>query len=261
MPELPEVEEAVVRLRAAVQGRKILAAITHHPSQRRQFPPRHAALVAGQKLAAVLRRGKHQLLQLSGGATLHVHFRLGGDWEFSRAKDGLPRHTRFSLEFANGSRASLTDPRALCTVRYHAPDDAPTFDLGPEADDTTLTASTLREALRARRGAIKPVLLDQRVIAGVGNIYASEALWRAELHPAIVASSLGLARVQRLLDAIRSALADGVRNAATYRSGIRVVPFDVYDREGEPCNRCGSKIRRITQAARSTYFCAGCQRR
>jgi len=250
-----------VRLRAAALGRKILNAVTHHPSQRRQFPARLAARVVGQKLAAVVRRGKHQLLQLSGGSTLHVHFRLGGDWEFSPVNSPLPRHARFSLEFSNGARASLPDPRALCTIRYHAPDDAPKFDLGPEADDTALTATALREALRARRGAIKPVLLDQRVIAGVGNIYASEALWRAQLHPAVIASSLGAVRVQRVLDAIRSALADGVRNAATYRSGVRVVPFDVYDRQGELCNRCGSKIRRTVQAGRSTYFCAGCQRR
>ena len=261
MPELPEVEEAVVRLRAAVAGRMILAAITHHPSQRRQFPPRHAGIVSGQRLVAVLRRGKHQLLQLSSGATLHVHFRLGGDWEFSRSKSELPRHARFSLEFTNGARASLTDPRALVTVRYYAPDAAPTLDLGPEADDPALTVLAFRDALSARRGAIKPVLLDQRVIAGVGNIYASEALWRAQLHPAIAASTFGAVRAARLLESIRSALADGVCNAATYRTGVRVVPFDVYDREGEPCNRCGSLIRRLVQAARSTYFCAGCQRR
>lgn len=218
-------------------------------------------MLEGLTLTGVQRRGKHQLLQLSSGATLHVHFKMGGDWEFTRSTAALPRHARFSLEFVNGVRASLTDPRALCTVRYHAPNAPPALELGPEADDPTLTATLLRTAFSAKRGAIKAVLLDQRVLAGVGNIYASEALWRAKLHPAIIASTLGVARVERLLAGIRAAFADGVLNAGTYRTGVRVVPFDVYDREGEPCVRCGAVIKRLVQNARSTYFCAGCQRR
>jgi formamidopyrimidine-DNA glycosylase len=234
MPELPEVDEAATRLRAATEG---------------------------QDVAAVERRGKHQLIHFIDGATLHAHFRMDGDWVFSRTADELPRFARVSLEFTDGLRASLTDPRALCTVRYHSKTRPPVLDLGPEADDPALTIAAFRNALRKKRGPIKPALLDQRLVAGIGNIYAAESLWRAAIHPAVIASSLSERRAGALLEGIRESLAEGVVNAGRYRIDTRILPLKVYDREGEPCNRCGKPIKRITQAGRSTYFCAGCQKR
>ena len=133
--------------------------------------------------------------------------------------------------------------------------------LGPEADDPSLTITVLRTALQKRRGGIKPALLDQKLVAGIGNIYASESLWRARIHPAAAASAIGPERAGRLLDGIRAALADGVASAGRYGSGARAIPLDVYDREGEACPRCGGVIRRVVQAGRSTYFCPRCQRR
>ena len=261
MPELPEVDEAATRLRGAITGKTVARLEAHHPSQRRQLPRAAARRAEGQGIASVQRRGKHQLIHFADDATLHVHFRMDGDWVFSRAADELPRFARVSLEFTDGLRASLTDPRALCTVRYHSSAHPPVLDLGPEADDPALTIAAFRSALSKKRGPVKPALLDQRLVAGIGNIYAAEALWRAAIHPAVIASSLSERRAGALLDGMRASLAEGVVNAGRYRTGRRILPLTVYDREGEPCNRCGKAIRRITQAGRSTYFCAGCQKR
>lgn len=261
MPELPEVEFAVRRLRRAVRGRRILRLRAHHRSQARTLPPRVVRAVEGRVVVRVERRGKHQLLVLDDGATLLVHFRMDGDWELGRSDRLLPRHARASLEFDGGRRAVLTDPRALCTVTWHAPHLPPSLALGPEPEDPALTPDILRARLAGTRGPIKPVLLGQSVLAGVGNIYAAEACWHARISPRARAASLGLARVSRLLDGLRAALADGHVNAGRYHRGERLIPFRVYDREGGPCDRCGRDIRRIVQSGRSTYFCARCQAR
>jgi formamidopyrimidine-DNA glycosylase len=261
MPELPEVDEAAGRLRAAITGKTLMRLDAHHASQKRHLPRNAARKVEGLRVEAVERRGKHQLVRFAGGSLLHVHFRMDGDWVFSTASEPLPRFARVSLDFHDGLRASLTDPRALCTVRYHSKSRPPALDLGPEADDPALTAEAFRLALKTKRGPIKPVLLDQRLIAGIGNIYAAESLWRAAIHPQVIASTLSARRASALLEAIRASLREGVVNAGRYRTGDRILPLKVYDREGEPCERCGKTIKRITQSGRSTYFCASCQRR
>lgn len=249
------------QLRRAVKGRVIVQLRAHHRSQRRSLTPRVVRAVEGQAIADVERRGKHQLVHLADGAVLLVHFRMDGDWVLDRRDRALPAHARVTLDLADGRRAVLVDPRALCTITWHAPGAPPALDLGPEPEDRALTASALRARLAAKRGPLKPVLLDQAVIAGVGNIYAAEACWHAGISPRAAAASLSLARVERLLAGLRTALADGHVNAARYRTGERTIPFRVYDREGEPCRRCGTAIRRIVQAGRSTYFCQRCQSR
>ena len=261
MPELPEVEFAVRRLRRAVRGRELSDLRAHHPSQRRSVTPRVARAVVGRRVVAVERRGKHQLLHLDDGALLLVHFRMDGDWVFGRAGTALPPHARVTLDFADGRRASLVDPRALCTLTWHAAAEHPDLGLGPEPEDPQLTPQALRARLAAKRGPIKPVLLDQSVVAGVGNIYAAEALWHARIAPDAPAAGLTLARVTRLLTGLRTALADGHVNAGRYHRGERPIPFTVYDREGDPCPRCRAPIRRRAQAGRSTYYCGRCQAR
>jgi formamidopyrimidine-DNA glycosylase len=252
MPELPEVELAVQVLRAAAEGRTIIRARTLHPSLRARVAPARLRSLVGARVSRVERRGKHQLLHLEDGRALHAHFRMTGDWQIDRTTGSAPRFARAVVELDDGSRVWLIDPRALSTLDVRdatAPFDVP---LGPEATDPGLRPDDLALALARRRGAIKPALLDQRLIAGMGNIYAAEALWQARLDPRAPAASLTRAEVARLLAAIRLVMRRALKGT---------IRFAVYDREGLACRRCRAPIARITQAGRSTYFCPRCQTR
>lgn len=260
MPELPEVEHASRVLRDAAVGTAVLDVKVLHPAQRRRLPPRDVARIRGATVTGVQRRGKHQLIALSTGDTLLVHFRMTGDWLVDDVEYPVARYARVVLELDGGARVSLVDPRALSTVTLHRDGEASLPTLGPDAADRSVTVEEFGEALSRRRTAIKLALLDQRVLAGVGNIYAAEALWLARISPRAVASSLTRLRQARLLDAIRSVLEKAQRSTGRYRDD-GVGRFEVYDREGEPCSRCGHIIRRIVQGGRSTYFCSHCQRR
>jgi formamidopyrimidine-DNA glycosylase len=210
----------------------------------------------------VERRGKVQRFLLESGRELHVHFRMTGDWLEPRTGP-LPRSVRVVLTFDDGSRLALDDPRALSVLSLCAAsedDDG----MGPDALDAGLTAPRLGRALASRRIPIKVALLDQRIVAGIGNIYASEALWRARIDPRIPARRVPLRTLATLLRAIRATLTSALTWQERYygrdTDANRNARFAVYDREGEPCRRCRTKIKRITQAARSTYFCPRCQR-
>jgi len=264
VPELPEVEYAASQLRDRVLGQTVRRVIVRHPAQERHLPGPSQRAIEGRALDRIERRGKVQLLHLGAGI-LEVHFRMTGDWAFSRLTEPAPRFERVSFETDDGLRVSLVDPRALSVVRWHAPG---TYDgpaAGPEPFSDDFTVDSLASALARRRGPIKPVLLDQRVVAGVGNIYASEALWEARIHPATPAHLLGHRRLARLRDAIRVVLS----TAPDARYFERDTPDDaerdrrwrVYGRDGRPCRRCGASIRRLVQAGRSTYCCSRCQRR
>lgn len=261
MPELPEVERAVRRLRRAVEGKKISAIATYHPSQKRQLPDSDAERAIGLSIESVERRGKHQLLRLSDGSSLHVHFRMNGDWLLSETTTPVDRFTRAAIELADGTRVELNDSRALSAISFHAPGADPLPRLGMEANDPSLNSASLKAALAGRRIAIKPALMDQTVLAGLGNIYAAEALWRAKISPRAVTSTLSERRVALLVDAIRETLSSKRRPPGRYTAFRGRERFAVYDREGEPCVECGTAIRRIVQAGRSTYFCPKCQRR
>lgn len=217
-------------------------------------------MVVGRRIEAVERRGKHQLLLLDDGRVIHAHFRMAGDWHVGNAEDAPPKFARAALELTDGTRVSLVDPRALSTMKLHAAGELALPSLGPDPGDAAFDAAFLRRVLKSRRGPIKPALLDQRVASGVGNIYAVEGLWIAGIDPRAKASSLGPARLRRLVDGIRQALVRGERNAGRYSEG-ETAGLEVYGREGEACSRCAGRIRRIVQAGRSTYFCPGCQRR
>ena len=258
MPELPEVEAAARIARRVLVGRRLAAVTTLHPSQRRALPPRAAARLVGRRVTAVERRGKHQHLCLDDGAVLAVHFRMNGDWEVTRASAALPRFARITLDTDDGRRLCLVDSRALCSATYHPPGKPPRLALGPEPD--ALTVDLLRGATTRRAGAIKPVLLDQRVVAGLGNIYVAEALWRARIDPLQFARALSPAQLKVLVRGIKAAIADGFARQGRYRDGSSAHPFKVYDREGLPCRRCRTPIERIPQSGRSTYFCPRCQR-
>ena len=260
MPELPEVESAAQRLRAAAVGRRIATVRLLHPALRRQLSRRALASLRGARIDRVERRGKYQLLHLDDGRTIIAHFRMSGDWDIGPAREPRPVHARAEILLEDGTRVVLDDPRALSTLAV-APTDAEALPpLGPDPLTRAFTARTLGAALARRRGPIKPALLDQRVAAGVGNIYASEALWRARVHPAARASELTAEAIRAVTASIRAVLRRAVGGSSRYYGSGGEARFDVYDREGEPCRRCGTAIVRIVQAARSTYFCPNCQR-
>jgi formamidopyrimidine-DNA glycosylase len=256
VPELPEVESAVRRLRRALVGRKIVEVRVLHPALRRRLSTARARSLRGATIESVERRGKHQLVHLEDGRIVHAHFRMTGNWTVDTVTDGLPRFARATVSLDDGTRVVLDDPRALSTLDVHLANAAPALGLGPEPSDSSLTASSLHAVLAKRRGPIKPVLLDQRVIAGLGNIYAAESLWHARIAPTTLASSLSMKQLGVLLRAIRSVIARATGARYTDSSVSRLA---VYDREGKRCRRCGSTIVRVVQAGRSTYFCPGCQ--
>lgn len=259
MPELPEVERASRLLRDAVVGRPIAAVRVLHPSLARRLTAIELATLNGRVIVAVERRGKHQLMRLDDGRVLHAHFRMTGDWVTGRAGDALRPTVRAVIDLADGSAVALDDSRALATLTLHAAGDNPLPALGPEPSDATFTADSLGAALATRRGPIKPALLDQRVVAGLGNIYAAEALWEARISPRAPARSLSDARLRTLVRAIRKVLERAP--AARYSDDSRSSRWRVYDREGARCPRHDGTIRRVVQAGRSTYYCPGCQRR
>jgi len=261
MPELPEVEHAAARLRQAALGRVVASAAVSHPSLARNLPPAACARLTGRQIVAIERRAKIQLVTFEDGQLLEVHFRMTGDWNLGDQNDQAPAYERVRIVCTDGTRISLVDSRAFAVIRLHAPGAFVLPPLGPEPLTDALSPEGLREALRTRRGPIKPVLLDQRIVAGIGNIYASEALWEARIHPAARANRLSLSRLTRLVVAIRVVLlrAQGNRyHAPTLGAGDP--EFQVYDRAGQPCGRCGRTVRRIAQAGRGGYYCARCQK-
>jgi len=260
MPELPEVEDAMRRLRAAVEGKTIALVRTLHPAMKRQLPAGKARRLRQRRIVRVERRGKHQLMQLDDGSVLHAHFRMNGDWIVSRADRTPDRFTRALIDLTDGTRIELQDRRALSAISLHAAGEEALPQLGIEADDRALDADYLSKALSRRRGPIKPALMDQRVVAGLGNIYAAEALWRARVSPRATAASVSKPRLARLVEAIRGVLGDENRPPGRYTDTANRNRFAVYDQEGEPCPVCSTTIRRIVQAGRSTYFCPKCQR-
>lgn len=265
MPELPEVEDAARRLRAVAVGRTIASASALHPALARTLTPSAIRSVVGRRIVDVTRRAKIQLITLDDGGTIEVHFRMTGDWAFDTlgATATSPPYERARIVCTDGTRISLTDSRAFAIMRVHAPGALQLPVLGPEPLRDEFTVDTFARALSTRRGAIKTVLLDQKVLAGVGNIYASEALWVARIHPTRAASSLSRARVSALRDAIREVLNTAPIGRYYATDAERAASDDawrVYGREGESCTRCARTIRRIVQGARSTFYCGGCQR-
>jgi formamidopyrimidine-DNA glycosylase len=257
MPELPEIEAALAVLRRRAKGRAIVRVQLLHPALQRRVRPAVARSLAGARITRVERRGKHQLLHLDDGRIVHVHFRMNGDWVHGRGDAPLPKFARAVIDLDDGKRLVLVDSRALGTFDVHAADAELDLGLGPDAADREWTAAQLGVALASRRGPIKPALLDQRLIAGLGNIYAAEALWRARISPFARANTLDARQVR----ALRSAIAAVINRASGSRyTDDDTVSLDVYDREGLACRRCGTTIERVVQAGRSTYFCPYCQK-
>jgi formamidopyrimidine-DNA glycosylase len=267
MPELPEVETVRRRLEPVLTGRKLRrVAIDDARLTRPYEPDAVAAELQGERVASVDRRGKYLMLRLESGRVLLVHLRMTGG--FLLRPD---THERAVLELDDGTRVAYRDVRRFGTwllLEPHEVDPYIAAKLGDEPFDALFTVARLGERLERRRAPIKAALLDQRTLAGMGNIYVDEALWRARIHPLRPAESIDRNELRRLHRAIRAALEAGIaRQGSTLRdyrqpdgsSGGMQHEFKVYGREGEPCDRCGTPIAKTRAGGRGTWFCPACQ--
>jgi len=273
MPELPEVETIRRQLEPEITGRRIVAAEVLDERWARPTRPRKVErALAGRTIEGVERRGKYLLLRLEGDSTLAMHLRMTGNLLL---EDGSPDppYLRAQLRLDGGRRLLFTDPRRFghaVVLRDHELDEYFAARLGVEPLSDALTAAELCRRAAGRRAPLKSFLLNQLGVAGIGNIYADEALFRAELHPLSPAGSMKPEDCERLRLGIVEALEAGLRSGGAsiddYRDargqqGAMQDEFLVHTREGKPCPRCGGEIERIVVAGRSTYFCPSCQRR
>jgi formamidopyrimidine-DNA glycosylase len=271
MPELPEVEYVARQLRATLPGRRITAVETRwERSIQGMTPAQFSAEVSGRVVAQVGRRAKYLLLTLDDGRLLIIHRRMSGNLLLWQPADPEPLYARVIFTLDDGRRLVYTDPRKFGRVTLALPDALPTAfsGLGPEPLEDAFTADTLAARLAGHRRAIKATLLDQTVVAGLGNIYADESLFRAGIHPLRPAGSLTAAEVARLHAGIQGALTTGIAHGGTTfgrhrdiynEAGVNLEHVEVYQRTGQPCLRCGAPIERITVTQRGTHFCPHCQ--
>jgi formamidopyrimidine-DNA glycosylase len=274
VPELPEVETVRRALEPALLGRQIdRAEILDRRLTRPVEPESLAAALVGERVAAVERRGKYLVVRFGAGSALLVHLRMTGSFGLA-PPEGLPEdpHRRAVVTLDDGTEVAYRDVRRFGTWAWLDRDEIePYLDvrLGPEPFGEAFTPAFLRERLAGRRAPLKAALLDQRTVAGLGNIYADEALWRARLHPRREAGTLRPGDLRELREAVREALALGIeRRGSTLRdyrrpdgaSGSMQEEFRVYGRGGEPCERCGTPIERIVVGGRGTWYCPRCQR-
>jgi formamidopyrimidine-DNA glycosylase len=274
VPELPEVETIRARLAPRLEGRTLDRVEIVDPRLTRPEPPEAiAASLEGERIARVARRGKYLIFEFESGRHLLVHLRMTGNVEHP-ARGGLAAdpYRRAVVRLDDGSDVAYRDVRRFGTWALLEPGELDDYfaarRLGGEPLERGFTTRTLARALAGRRAPIKAALLDQRAAAGVGNIYADEALWRARVHPLRPAGSLTRDEVTRLRKAIRAALEMGIaRQGATLRDyrdpegrrGRMQDEFKVYGRADEPCPRCGAPIEKTRAGGRGTWFCPHCQ--
>jgi formamidopyrimidine-DNA glycosylase len=268
MPELPEVETTVRGLERVLKGRRITRVEARRADLRRSFPEDLGQRLTGAGVTALGRRAKYGLVHTDRDDTMVFHLGMSGSWRIDHAT--LEKHDHLLLETDEGKRLALNDPRRFGSVDLVATDalnEWPAFKaLGPEPFD--LDPRDLRGRLTGRTAAIKVLLGDQRIVAGLGNIYVCEALYRAGIHPWRPAGSVSLERLKKLTSAIDDVLSEAIAaGGSTLKDfispdgelGYFSKDFAVYDREGQPC-ACGGTVRRIVQGGRSTFYCPKCQR-
>jgi len=271
MPELPEVEEVRRELEPAMRGARFDRVILRRADLRRPFPRHFASRLRHTTVNAVNRRGKYLLADLSSNATLLMHLGMSGWFRVESAGADVQAHDHVLFEMSSGVTVVFNDPRrfgVMDLARTTSLDDHPALrGMGPEPLSDAFDGASLARACAGKRTPLKVALLDQRVVAGLGNIYASEALHLAGLSPrqraAAIATPAGVPRdsAHRLAAAIKTVLTQAIarQSGGSYR-GAR---FRVYDRGGDSCRRrnCGGTIVRLTQAGRSTFYCPVCQSR
>ncbi|MDQ3857296.1 MAG: bifunctional DNA-formamidopyrimidine glycosylase/DNA-(apurinic or apyrimidinic site) lyase [Actinomycetota bacterium] len=272
MPELPEVETIRSRLAADLVGRRFERVEIRDSRLTRPEPPEAvAAELAGERVADVRRRGKYLIFAFASGRHLLVHLRMTGTFEHPAPDDTVP-YRRAVVRLDDGSDLAYRDLRRFGVWLLLESGELDVYldaRIGGEPLDAAFTTASLARSLERRRVPVKGALLDQRAVAGVGNIYADEALWRARIHPLRPAGELSRAEVAELRKGIRRALELGIARQGTTlsdyrdpkgRRGRMQFELRVYGRGGEPCDRCGTPIAKTRVAGRGTWYCPRCQR-
>ncbi len=271
MPELPEVETTVRGLARFLRGERIVSVRVNRPDLRRPFPVDLVQALTGATVSALSRRAKYGILHTDRDHAMVFHLGMSGRWRID--PNTHDKHDHLVIKTAEHVFA-LNDPRRFGSVDLLLAPDLdlwpPFAALGPEPLGADLTPAHLRAVTKDRKQAIKLLLLDQRIVAGLGNIYVCEALWRAGIHPRKAGGKLTMPQLRRLVPAIREVLEQSILDGgSTLRDfarpdgelGYFATRFDVYGRESEACHRDdGGTIRRIVQGGRSTWFCPKCQR-
>ena len=283
MPELPEVETVRRGLAPAMEGAVIARADVNRPDLRWPFPERMAERLTGARVEALRRRSKYILADLSTGETLLMHLGMSGRvlisgdplGQFVHDHPAPEKHDHVVFHMENGARVTFNDPRRFGAMDLMSTAGSETHPLiaalGPEPLGNAFHEDHLVRAFRGKNTPVKSALLDQKIVAGLGNIYVCEALFRAGIHPARKAGRIGAARVAALVPIIRETLQDAIAAGGSslrdYRQadgelGYFQHSFDVYGREGAACRRtgCDGAVRRIVQSGRSSFYCAQCQR-
>lgn len=291
MPELPEVETVRRGLQPVVEGARIDRVEQRRPDLRFPFPERFASRLEGRVVTALGRRAKYLTFHLDDGLTMIAHLGMSGsfrieagekavipgEFHYERSKAEAHDHVAFRLRTRAEEPATIVfnDPRRFGFMLFAEPGTLDTHPmlagLGVEPTGNALGGEMLAELMKGRNAPLKAALLDQRIIAGLGNIYVSEALWRARLSPRRRAGTVTGQRAERLAAAIRAVIADAIAaGGSSLRDYVHADgslgyfqhSFSVYDREGEPCPRieCNGVVHRIVQSGRSTFYCPVCQR-
>jgi formamidopyrimidine-DNA glycosylase len=271
MPELPEVEIVRRGLDPQLSGRRIARAVVRNANLRWGISSKLPDELAGCTIARVNRRAKYLLIECDRG-TLIVHLGMSGSLRVIDSERAAHKHEHFDLVLDNGVMIRLKDARRFGAVLWQpgeAREHRLLANLGPEPLSTSFTGEALNRRTRSRKAAIKQVLMDSKVVVGVGNIYASEALFHAGINPKTAASKIGAVRCARLAEAIQNTLSAAIRAGGSTlrdfadergRAGYFQNRVWVYGREGEACRKCGVAIKRIVQGARSTFYCPRCQK-
>ncbi|SFP50837.1 bifunctional DNA-formamidopyrimidine glycosylase/DNA-(apurinic or apyrimidinic site) lyase [Sphingomonas rubra] len=270
MPELPEVETTVRGLTPVLAGQRLATVEPRRADLRKAIPPDLRQRMQGAVVTALGRRAKYGLVDTDRGDTMVFHLGMSGRWRVDPAEPLA--HDHLLIETEAGRRLALNDPRRfgfLDLLRTDAVDAYPPFAaMGPEPLGPDFTAAYLLDALAGRAAPIKAMLLDQRIVAGLGNIYVCEALHMARIAPSREAGRISLPRLERLAEAVRAVLVSAIEaGGSTLRDfaapdgelGYFSKQFLVYGREGEPC-ACGGAVKRRAESGRSTFWCPRCQR-
>jgi len=272
MPELPEVETTRRGIEPHICGKKIREVIVRRNDLRQPVTPELDA-IAGHRIRNVRRRSKYLLIDLDDGSTLLVHLGMSGSLRVVRVADEWRRHDHVAITFSGDLQLRYHDPRRFGLVLLLPPgaEDIHPFliKLGPEPLGSGFSTTTLVSACRGRSTTIKQLIMNAEVVVGVGNIYASEALFRAGIRPRARASRVSRPRLEKLAAAIRQVLAEAIEQGGTTlrdfvnsdgQPGYFRQRLFVYDRSGEPCRNCSATIQRGVVGQRSTFWCPQCQK-